>query len=114
MARDVPTVAVNSPIGVLVALTANSANNDAITNNGRRVLHVKNASGGSINVTIKAPAAATAGGLPLADKVVPLATGAEEEFGPWGAEWTQADGCVYIDYSSTTSVTRQVFERPVV
>lgn len=114
MARDLPTVASNSPIGIVITLTANSANNDAIPNNGRRTLHVKNGSGGSINVTIKAPAAATVGGIPLSDKVVAVANSAEAEFGPWGAEWNQPDGSVYIDYSSTTTVTRQVRERPVV
>src|SRR5512138_816510 len=103
MARDTPAVAVNSPVGILIALTAVSANNDAIANNGRRTLHVKNASGGSINVTIKAPAAATVGGLPLADKVVAVANGVEWEFGPWGAEWNQpgTNNEVWVDYSAT-------------
>lgn len=114
MARDIPVVAINSPVGIALALTAVSANNDQIANNGRRTIHVKNGGAGSTNVTIKAPAAATVGGIPMADKIVAVAPAAEFEFGPWGPEWNQPDGNVYIDYSVITTVTRQVRERPVV
>ncbi|HVK25057.1 MAG TPA: hypothetical protein VM677_27165 [Actinokineospora sp.] len=112
MPRVIPAVANNSAIGLVLALTAPTVDNDAILNNGRRVLHVKNAAGAPINVTIKAPAAATPGGIPLADKVVAVANGTEAEFGPWGPEWQQADGYVWIDYSAVTSITRQVREMP--
>jgi hypothetical protein len=114
MARDIPAIQQNAAIGITPVYTAVSVNNDQIVNNARRVLVVKNGGAGSLNVTIKAPMAATVGGIPLADKVVPVVAGAEGHFGPWGAEWNQPDGNVYIDYSVITSVTRGVFERPVV
>lgn len=112
MARVIPAVAVNSPTGLVLALTAANADGDAIVNNGRRKLHVKNASAGSINVTVKRPATATPGGIPLADLVFPVAAGAEAEIGPWGPEWQQPTGEVWIDYSAVATVTRQVREMP--
>lgn len=112
MPRVTPTVANNSPTGLTLALTAANVDGDAIVNNGRRVLHVKNASVGSINAIVKRPAAATAGGLPLTDLTIAVAAGAEAEIGPWGAEWQQPNGEVWIDYSAVTSVTRQVREMP--
>lgn len=113
MPRVNPAVALNSPTGIVLALTAPTVDNDAIVNNGRRKLHVKNAAVGPINVTIKAPSAATTGGIPLSDKVVAVANGTEAEFGPWGPEWNQpTTGEVWVDYSAIASVTRQVREMP--
>lgn len=112
MARVIPTVAVNAPTGLVLALTAANADGDAIVNNGRRKLHVKNASAGSINVTVLRPVAATPGGIPLANLVYPIAAGAEAEIGPWGSEWQQPNGEIWIDYSAVVTVTRQVREMP--
>lgn len=114
MARDLPTAQAFTTAGLLASYTAVTANNDAIVNNGRRVLHVKNGSGGSINVTEIINQ--TVDGQSPASKVVAIAAGAEKFFGPWPASYNSTDGLnqVYVDYSATASVTRAVLELPVV
>ncbi|MGH3858243.1 hypothetical protein [Actinokineospora sp.] len=112
MARVIPTVAANSATGLVLALAAANADGDAVVNNGRKILHVKNGSASSINVTVLRPVAATPGGIPLANLVYAIAAGAEAEIGPWGSEWHQPNGEVWIDYSAVTTVTRQVREMP--
>jgi hypothetical protein len=112
MARDVPAVQQFTSAGLLANYTAVSANNDQITNNGRRVVHVKNGSGGSINVTENI--GGTVDGQAATARVVAVAAGADKFFGPWPVGVNQADGTVWIDYSATASVTRAVLEMPVV
>jgi hypothetical protein len=114
MARDLPAVQQLTTGGLLATYTAVSANNDAVVNNGRRFVHVKNASGGSINVTENF--GSTIDGQAVAAKVVAIAAGADKFFGPWPASYNQTDGSnqVWIDYSATASVTRAVLELPAV
>ncbi len=114
MARDLPAVQAFTTGGLLATYTAVSANNDAIVNNGRRVVHVKNGSVGSINVTENI--GQTIDGQTAAAKVVAIAAGADKFFGPWPQAYNQPDGSsqVWIDYSATASVTRAVLELPVV
>lgn len=73
------------------------------------ILMVKNASGGSINVTVETPE--TRVGLAVADEVVAVANGATALIGPFAAATfvrpTGASdaGTIYVDFSSVTSVT---------
>lgn len=114
MPRDLPAVQQFTTAGLLATYTAVTANNDAVVNNGRRVAHVKNGSGGSINVT--ETISSTVDGSAVATKVIAVAAGAEKFFGPWPASYNTLDGLnqVYLDYSATASVTRAVLELPVV
>lgn len=114
MARDLPAAQSFTTAGLLATYTAVTANNDAVVNNGRRVVHVKNGSGGSINVTENI--GQTVDGQTAAPKVVAIAAGAEKFFGPWPSSYNQPDGSnqVFVDYSATASVTRAVLELPVV
>lgn len=92
---------------------ANATGNSFRTARGR-ALHVKNGSGGSINVTLPTPA--TANGLAVADRVVAVAAGAHSVIGLGAASgagiYAQVDGSVHVDYSSATSVTVAVIDQP--
>lgn len=72
-------------------------------------LMVKNASGGSINVTLETPE--TRAGLAVADQVVAVANGATALIGNLPAStFVRPDGAsdpgtIYVDFSSVTSVT---------
>lgn len=93
--------------GGLAASYGSVASADGIefTNNGKTFLHVKNSSGGSINVTIQTPG--TVDGLAIADRTVAVANGADKFIGPFAqGQYNQSDGVVYVDFSGdmTTSV----------
>jgi hypothetical protein len=69
-----------------------------------RVIHVKNASGGSINCTITTPN--TVAGQAIGDVVVAVGAGAEKFIGPFDPEdFAGSDGLAAITWSGTTSVT---------
>jgi hypothetical protein len=108
MARTTRNPNVIVPAGLTVALTAvDAANGEQFGWTAKRALHVKNASGGSINVTVKSNL--TVAGLVLPDRVVAVAAGAEKKIGPFdAAAHKQADGNVWVDYSSGTSVTAEL------
>lgn len=114
MPRDLPAVQQLTVAGLAAAYTAVSANNDAIVNNGRRIVHVKNGGGAPINVT--EPIGQLVNGQAVASHVVAVAAGADRFFGPWPQSYNQPDGTgqVHVDYSATASVTRAVLEMPVV
>lgn len=114
MPRDLPAVQQLSTAGLAAVYTAVTANNDAIVNNGRRFVHVKNGGAGSLNVTENF--GPTIDGQTVAAKVVAMPAGTDRFFGPWPATYNQTDGTgqVYLDYSVITSVTRAALELPVV
>jgi hypothetical protein len=72
-------------------------------------LYVKNASGSPITVTIDTPGLVD--GLAIANLTVSVpATTGERMIGPFPPGiYNQADGNVYVDWSSVTSVTAGVF-----
>jgi hypothetical protein len=77
---------------------------DTIAPNDRAVLHVKNASGGSINVTVVVPG--TQYGQPRADVVVAIPNGQDRFIGPFPNDLADpADGLIDVNFSGTTSVT---------
>ncbi len=102
--------------------TYNNAATDghAIDNASKRVfIHVKNGSGGSVDVTITTPS--TVDGLAIADRVVAVPASGERMIGAFPeAVYSQEDAtlgidkAVYVDYSATTSVTIGVFKLPAV
>jgi hypothetical protein len=80
-------------------------------NDGRTQLRVKNTDGSSKTVTVLIPrtlagVAAVNGGR---QHTVPATTG-DVTLGPFPAEYTQADGRVWWNYSATTGVTVSVIK----
>lgn len=99
------------PTGLQPAMTAPTVDGDMIPADGRSVLIVSNASGGSINVTAQTPA--TMGGLAVSENIVAVAAAAVGKMiGPFdAATYGRPDGgadpgMVYIDFSAVASVTR--------
>lgn len=74
-------------------------------------LHVKNGSGGSLNVTIVTPREAFDGAA-IADTVVAVPASGERLIGPFPAEHyaSPADGKADITYSGVTSLTVAVLK----
>lgn len=97
----------------LVATYATPVIADGIefTCTGKEVLHVKNAGGGSTNVTIGVTAAFD--GLDVPDRVVAVAAGAEKFIGPLStATHRQADNMAYVDFNVVAGVTVAVLQIP--
>lgn len=115
MARDVPAIQQMSSHGLAGAYTAVTANNDQVVNNGRRFVHVKNTGGGSLTVTVNIGQTFDTQAVAATTVTVPATTG-DKVIGPFPSGYNQPDGTgnVFIDYSTTTGVTRAVYELPVV
>lgn len=104
MARETLTVQEISRSGLNPSYTAAVADGHKIENTGREFVHVKNASGASVNVTIQTPG--TVDGLAVADRVVAVPASEERMIGPFApSDYNQDDDEVYVDYSATSSVT---------
>ena len=106
-----------SPSGVGPTYASVNAADEFKISTGQRVfLHVKNGSGGSINVTTTAhKTAATVAGVgevTVTNKVVAVPAGAERMIGPFTEAFTDVDGTVNIAYSATASVTAGAFQLP--
>jgi hypothetical protein len=104
------TLGANHPTsgGVIPAWTAANADGHSFPYSKSAMLYAKNASGGSINVTVQTPG--TADGLSLPDKVVAIGAGAEKVIGDLPEIYKQADGTVLVDFSAVTSVTVALFD----
>jgi hypothetical protein len=89
------------------------ASSDNFQNNGKALLHVKNASGGSINVTITdvgsiSPANAATF---LPNVIVAVPPGAERYIGPFPPNrFNDANGFVTVGYSATATITAEVID----
>lgn len=106
MARTALTVNQIAPSGLAAALAAANVDGHSVANDGRTFIHVKNASGAPINVTVKA-SAYKVGGLALTDVVIAVpATTGERLIGPFDpTAFNQSGGEVNVDFSAVTSVT---------
>lgn len=112
MARTARTaVVVGQPSGLITPWTPDNANGESFAYaGGRNKLVVNNASGGSINVTVRATTGATlTDGTAIADKVVAVAAGAIRVIQEASTE-LQADGNVYVDYSASATVTAYIIQ----
>jgi hypothetical protein len=79
-------------------------NHNAFANDGRTFLYVTNAAGSPINVTIDTPGVVD--GLAVGNLVVSVTNGQSRVIGPFPTNiYNQADGKVYVDWSSGTSIT---------
>lgn len=94
----------------------NSEDTVKVNSAQRNFLHVKNGSGGSINVTITAVKTSArvqgVGVVTVDDLVVAVPAGEERIIGPFTEAYMDTDGDVTIGYSGTTSVTAGVFSLP--
>ena len=113
MARTART-AVNAkaqPSALITPWTVDNANGEQFPYaGGLNKLVVNNASGGSVNVTVRATTGLTlADGTAVADKVVAVAAGAVRVINEASTE-QQADGNVYVDYSASTSITAYLLQ----
>ena len=93
--------------------TYEAANSDgeefANADSARTFLHVKNGSGGSINVTIVTPNVVD-DDLAVGDRVVAVPAGEERMIGEFPpANYNQSDDTVDVNFSAVGSVTVAVF-----
>lgn len=93
--------------GTVVSLAAASGGGDAMETGDEMMLVVKNASGGSINVTLAAAASTGITNTSYANEVVAVAAGATAEIGPVSSIPFKdpITGLCTITYSATASVT---------
>lgn len=82
-------------------------NGNQFVNDGRINIHVKNGGGGSLTVTMKRNYNVDGAAVPDLTATVPA--GQERKIGPFPTDlFNQADGNVYLDWSTGTSVTVSV------
>jgi hypothetical protein len=115
MARVDLAIQVTTRDGIVPSYEAVAAANDAMfLNDGGTWLHVKNASGFTVNVVIETPVTVTSDALAVADKVpTPIANGSEALLGPWPTgTYNQLSGAdvgkvyVNVDQAVTCAATR--------
>lgn len=101
------TSAVSPPSGNAPVLAAANAGGDTVEPGDTTYLHVHNASGASINVTIPRYPATDQDGVATPALVVAVGAGAGKVIGPLrkGRYANPATGLVEVAYSSATSVT---------
>lgn len=107
------TVLVAQPItdaGVAATYTAaDAANGMSFRLIPHRLVHIKNAGGSALTVTINTPL--TVNGLAVADRVITIAAGTDQ-FISLGVDnaYQQSDGSGWLDFSTATSVTVAVID----
>jgi hypothetical protein len=84
--------------------SANGSGGNSIPNNDGQIFVIVKTVGTGCVVTVSTPG--TVDGLAIADKTYTLGTNAERHIGPFPPNvYNQADGSVYLDFDSVTSVT---------
>jgi len=102
MARTALTVQTVSRTGLNPSYTSANADGHSVASEGEKTfLHVKNASGGSINVTVQTPG--TVDGLAISDLIVAVPASGERMIGPFPIGYYTTS--LLVDFSSVTSVT---------
>ena len=95
------TVQEISRSGLTPSYDSAAAGGDEVANDEITFLHVKNGSGGSIDVTIQTPG--TIDGLAITDRTVAVPAGEERMMGPFPAAYYGSS--LAISYSGVTSLT---------
>ena len=94
--------------GIVPTYNAVSAS-DTFSNDGGTRLHIKNGGGGTCTVTITTPY--TLGGLALADQVISIGAGVENQVAVLSTQiYNASDDLVTITFSPTTSVTMSLIK----
>lgn len=105
MARTAVSVQQAVVTGATLTMNAAHADGNSFQNDGRTALYVTNGSGGDLTVTIQAPDSGK-DGLVVTDRAVVVSTGTSELIGPFKKDvYDQSTGSVYVDWSTTSSVT---------
>ncbi|MDQ3760973.1 MAG: hypothetical protein M3460_04540 [Actinomycetota bacterium] len=89
--------------GLTATYHAASGGGDKVTPGAGVAIHVKNGSGGSINVTLATPG--TVDALAIADRVVAVGAGAEGFIAVPELYRNPTDGLADITWSATTTIT---------
>jgi len=115
MARTTLTAVESEAYGGGVADTSAEAvdnvNGNDFANDGRTIMVVENGSGGSLTVTLTLPAGPKTAGESIT-KTLAVDNGDEAHFGPFlPSIFNNADGRVYVDWSSGTSVTAAIVKQ---
>jgi hypothetical protein len=109
VARTARAATAVTSAGLNATYTAvDNVNGETMPYNGRRVLHVKNASGGAVTVTVRDPL--TADGQAVPDRVVSVPAAGDRFIGLQSGVYLQADGNNYVDYSVGASITAALLE----
>ncbi|MEU6651282.1 hypothetical protein ABZ904_18015 [Streptomyces sp. NPDC046900] len=104
MARTALTPQRFTTLGLAPNYVTPDASGVSFPSNGKQMLHVKNASGASVTVTLKI--GKTVEGQAVTAPTATVAAGADKFFGPFSDNYDQADGTtVQVDLSAVTSVT---------
>lgn len=97
--------------GILPTYAAATAGGDAMVADSTSFLHVKNASGGSINVTLVTPATVDTT-LAVGDRVIAVGAGSEQMIAvPDSLYRDPTTGLATITYSASASVTVAAIRR---
>jgi hypothetical protein len=103
LSKQIPSAA-----GTSLTYAAAGGSGDKFVNTGREFIHVKNASGSSINVTISSGTNKCSFGITNAahDMVVAVAAAGDKMIGPFSVQqFNDANNAVNVSYSLNTSVT---------
>jgi hypothetical protein len=105
MARAALTVQQISRSALTPTYTAaNASGGNSIPNNDGQIFVIVKTGGTGCVVTAQTPG--TVDGLAVADRTWTIGTSAERHIGPFPPNvYNQADGSVYLDFDSVTSVT---------
>jgi len=88
-----------------------AANGNSFSNNGRRILRIKNASGSVVTATVKFGKTIDGVDTDAGKEITIPATTGDITTAVWPPdEYNQPDGTVHIDWSSGTTVTIAVVE----
>lgn len=108
MARTALTAQQIDLVGLNPVLSAANVAGHSVANDPRTYVEVKNSD--TLSMTVSIPTPMTVNGLAVTDRTVTIPSGQTRKIGIRGApEYLQADGTIYIDFSSVTSVTVGLF-----
>lgn len=110
MARTTITPTPLTPLGTAATYEPANVDGNMFANRGIELLHIDNASGSPIIVTIPTPQTVNPESLAVADVTINIPAGTDAFAGPFAVrtynQKTGADkGKIYVDYDLTASVT---------
>ncbi|MET9002743.1 hypothetical protein [Amycolatopsis sp. NPDC004169] len=116
MARTALTPQALTRVGAELVLSAVDAaaspNGNSFPTDGREVVVINNADAASHTCTIPVNPAAAPDGLAVTSRQVVVPAGKTFVAGPFGPEYRQADGSVYLNWDSATQMTAAVLRLP--
>lgn len=105
MARTALTPQKFATLGLTASYVTPDAAGVSLRSSGKQILHVKNASGASVTVTLKI--GATIEGQAVTNPTATVGAGADKFFGPFNDHFDQPGGkdTVFADLSAVSGVT---------